>query len=58
MSSFNPHTRTGCDEEGYRDFIERSVSIHAPARGATDMDDELITKYGVSIHAPARGATP
>ena len=33
------------------------ISIHAPARGATDfeiIDDRL---RGISIHAPARGAT-
>ena len=33
------------------------VSIHAPARGATDGHWEEIRQLFVSIHAPARGAT-
>jgi len=33
------------------------VSIHAPARGATDDDSYFIPQEVVSIHAPARGAT-
>jgi len=34
-----------------------SVSIHAPARGATIEDNERHIARLVSIHAPARGAT-
>ncbi len=34
------------------------VSIHAPARGATDQPPECVLRHAVSIHAPARGATP
>ena len=34
------------------------VSIHAPARGATQLYNTLHGQYAVSIHAPARGATP
>ena len=33
------------------------VSIHAPARGATNLKVLIITQKKVSIHAPARGAT-
>ena len=33
------------------------VSIHAPARGATGLNNLKATAYPVSIHAPARGAT-
>ncbi len=33
------------------------VSIHAPARGATQRRPELRISFNVSIHAPARGAT-
>mgnify|MGYP005769569147 FL=1 len=33
------------------------VSIHAPARGATDEHYKKQQEYKVSIHAPARGAT-
>ena len=34
-----------------------SVSIHAPARGATEAERSLEPSFWVSIHAPARGAT-
>ena len=34
-----------------------SVSIHAPARGATHRKQDLFGLLFVSIHAPARGAT-
>ena len=40
------------------DNLGRSVSIHAPARGATSLRLSATTEYPVSIHAPARGATP
>jgi len=33
------------------------VSIHAPARGATNDSNSKLYGYKVSIHAPARGAT-
>ena len=37
--------------------ININVSIHAPAKGATD-DEKLTTMMSdVSIHAPAKGAT-
>ena len=36
---------------------EPLVSIHAPARGATDTQDHPGSNQEVSIHAPARGAT-
>ena len=35
----------------------RGVSIHAPARGATNLKGNLRSIALVSIHAPARGAT-
>ena len=35
-----------------------TVSIHAPARGATSWSAERASEVRVSIHAPARGATP
>ena len=34
-----------------------SVSIHAPAMGATEVGELLLRKAVVSIHAPAMGAT-
>jgi len=33
--SFNPRTRTGCDEGGQDEETDSEVSTHAPARGAT-----------------------
>ena len=55
---FNPRPRTGSDQYlaktkgGYQ-----SVSIHAPARGATPDWGNTRVEFIVSIHAPARGAT-
>ena len=37
--------------------VSDAVSIHAPARGATSIEDVIRIINGVSIHAPARGAT-
>ena len=41
-----------------RALSERPVSIHAPARGATTVQQVPFGAQDVSIHAPARGATP
>ena len=38
-------------------WVPLSVSIHAPARGATNTVLKAFDRSGVSIHAPARGAT-
>ena len=38
-------------------LTDKIVSIHAPARGATNQQDHLPPQKSVSIHAPARGAT-
>ena len=40
-----------------RRYLLRSISIHAPARGATYLDDATKEQIEISIHAPARGAT-
>ena len=37
--------------------VDIAVSIHAPARGATQQDHGRLRVRVVSIHAPARGAT-
>ena len=37
--------------------FRRRVSIHAPARGATEIEIQKLGVERVSIHAPARGAT-
>ena len=39
------------------DFNSSSVSIHAPAWGATELDRKALAEHMVSIHAPAWGAT-
>ena len=37
----------------------RKISIHAPTRGATYVNDTTPSVYAlISIHAPTRGATP
>jgi len=38
-------------------YVDRAVSIHAPARGATYRFRRRQPRQYVSIHAPARGAT-
>ena len=55
---FNPRTHTGCDFiRSVKHLIVR-VSIHAPTRGATRVNDTFCAyKEVVSIHAPTRGAT-
>ena len=34
------------------------ISIHAPTRGATTSDTDVLKSGYISIHAPTRGATP
>ncbi len=47
----------GARPEDVKAFEESRVSIHAPARGATQARQERRCGMRVSIHAPARGAT-
>ncbi len=47
----------GCDEGSYEEGNQRGVSIHAPAWGATNVNNTNWAAYDVSIHAPAWGAT-
>ena len=56
---FNPRARAGRDDQCRTSTsADRSVSIHAPARGATVSDRAgMLGCSTVSIHAPARGAT-
>ena len=44
------------DEQGRR-VLHAGISIHAPARGATQSRATVQNSYFISIHAPARGAT-
>ena len=41
----------------YFNICSSDISIHAPARGATDVLAERKRQDAISIHAPARGAT-
>ena len=54
---FNPRTCERCDPGLRRCRKKVSVSIHAPARGATGLGRRNSVARRVSIHAPARGAT-
>ena len=47
----------GCDDFYWPEFAHLSVSIHAPAWGATSSFLQTGTQNQVSIHAPAWGAT-
>ncbi len=49
--------REGRHQRHRRRQLGADVSIHAPARGATERFDDLGGMADVSIHAPARGAT-
>src|SRR5699024_8765362 len=54
----NPRSREGSDLScmGWK-WRVISVSIHAPAKGATYQKQVKQQTMGVSIHAPAKGAT-
>ncbi len=63
--SFNPRSRMGSDRQGMEGPIDRRVSIHAPAWGATlqDLTDEEVAKkfqstlpHGERRHAAERQA--
>ena len=57
LDHFNPRSREGSDQAYQSDFADLIISIHAPAKGATDCIgiDSLLN--AISIHAPAKGAT-
>ena len=54
---FNPRSREGSDGTSWYKLLDRLISIHAPARGATMNDGIAFAHFVISIHAPARGAT-
>ena len=54
---FNPRSREGSDGVMRMDKSVLSVSIHAPAKGATGDTRPCCKDCKVSIHAPAKGAT-
>ena len=54
---FNPRSREGSDHQPQRVRAHRSISIHAPAKGATLYALHNAVRVYISIHAPAKGAT-
>ena len=55
---FNPRSREGSDLAALEEHMDAlTISIHAPARGATNHNTEKVYLLDISIHAPARGAT-
>ena len=54
---FNPRAREGRDVGAFCRTYSITISIHAPARGATSYDFKVDNILIISIHAPARGAT-
>ena len=57
LADFNPRSRKGSDGDHGAERAGYGISIHAPARGATDTTVNLFEGFDISIHAPARGAT-
>ena len=57
VPDFNPRSREGSDSINQLSGLCFDISIHAPARGATQDEAKLADIDGISIHAPARGAT-
>ena len=54
---FNPRSREGSDARWNYSVRCKGISIHAPARGATQFSHLFCRALQISIHAPARGAT-
>ena len=54
---FNPRSREGSDKSRSIIRIIFKISIHAPAKGATDEKRHFAYFHNISIHAPAKGAT-
>ena len=54
---FNPRSREGSDSKIAALSVWAVISIHAPAKGATDAAELERLHRDISIHAPAKGAT-
>ena len=54
---FNPRSREGSDGVIVRAGSGVTISIHAPAKGATALHIRAGAFDAISIHAPAKGAT-
>jgi|GEM_PF-214996 len=51
------HPRRVRPPPGYGHLVGASISIHAPAKGATVYSQTITGTTAISIHAPAKGAT-
>ena len=57
-TDFNPRSREGSDRVTALESAPKvTISIHAPAKGATAKAVNDINNSTISIHAPAKGAT-
>ena len=56
-TNFNPRSREGSDSTSCNKTPTASISIHAPAKGATLNIPQATYSNKISIHAPAKGAT-
>ena len=54
---FNPRSHEGSDCEICTKYLWIQISIHAPTRGATHVQNIFELSDEISIHAPTRGAT-
>ncbi len=54
---FNPRSCARSDSRSSSPSSVRTISTHAPVRGATQMGLLVSKKYRISTHAPVRGAT-
>ena len=58
MRNFNPRSREGSDDDEWLNIYDQLfISIHAPAKGATEASGIQTATGVISIHAPAKGAT-
>ena len=57
LKRFNSRSRGGSDSPTTQTPLPQTVSIHAPAGGATPRKRSSVHQQRVSIHAPAGGAT-
>ena len=54
VRNFNPRSREGSDKEIFLNFDEFGISIHAPAKGATQEGDAFNTKNIFQSTLPRR----
>ena len=57
LRNFNPRPREGSDFHQYSESDPKTISIHAPVKGATNWTNERLFSQNISIHAPVKGAT-